>query len=61
MNPAPSSRSFSAPERGADGRRWCRWASLVVVGATLIAGGAGAAEPAIETATQVRATLARLE
>jgi serine protease Do len=63
MNPAPSSRPFLVPlpERSANARRWRRWASGLVAAGTLIAGGACAAEPATETTTQARATLARLE
>ena len=61
MNPARSSRSFLALERHASGRGWRRWASLLAAAGALLAGGAGAAEPPTDTATQVRATLARLE
>jgi len=61
MNPARSSRSFLALEQHASARGWRRWASLLAAAGALIAGGAGAAEPPTDTATQVRATLARLE
>ncbi len=61
MNPARSSRSFLALERHASARGWRRWASLLAAAGALFAGGAGAAEPPTDTATQVRATLARLE
>jgi len=62
MNPARSTRSFLALERHASGRRWRRWASLLTAAGALFAGGsAGAAEPPTDAATQVRATLARLE
>ncbi|MEO8309652.1 MAG: S1C family serine protease [Caldimonas sp.] len=62
MIPAPSSRSFLALERGTGALRWCRRAAWVIAAAAgSIANGALAAEPAGETATQVRATLARLE
>ncbi|MDQ6638339.1 MAG: S1C family serine protease [Pseudomonadota bacterium] len=60
MNPAPSSRSFPGLDRCRRGR-WRPWATALLAAGTLIAAGAGAAEPAVETATQVRATLARLE
>ena len=61
MNPARSTRSFLALERHAIGRGWRRWASLLAAAGALFAGGASAAEPPTDTATQVRATLARLE
>jgi len=61
MKPARSSRSFHAIERHTSGVRWRRCAPLLVAFGALFAGGAGAAEPATDTATQVRATLARLE
>ena len=61
MNPARSSRSFLAFERHPNRRGWRRWASLLAAAGALCAGGAGAAEPGADTATQVRATLARLE
>jgi len=61
MNPARSSRSFLAFERHSNERGWRRWASLLAAAGALFAAGAGAAEPAADTATQVRATLARLE
>ena len=60
MNPAPSYRSSHDFQPHADGRRWRPWASLLVAVGTVFAGAAGAAEPATDTATQVRATLARL-
>jgi len=61
MKPARSSRSFHALEPHASGGRWRRWAPLLVAFGALFVGSAGAAEPATDTATQVRATLARLE
>jgi S1-C subfamily serine protease len=61
MNPASSSRSPSVLEPSrALGRCW-RWLALLLAGAGLLAGAARAAEPAAQAATQVRATLARLE
>ncbi|MEO5844397.1 MAG: S1C family serine protease [Caldimonas sp.] len=61
MNSVPWFRSFLAPERCVGGLRRCGRAALLFATATSIASGALAAEPAAETATQVRATLARLE
>jgi hypothetical protein len=61
MNPARSSRSSLAFERHTCGRGWRLGASLLIAAGVLWAAGAGAAEPATDTATQVRATLARLE
>ena len=62
MNPARSTRSFLALERHASGLGWRRWASLLAAAGALFAGGnARTAEPPTDTATQVRATLARLE
>jgi S1-C subfamily serine protease len=61
MNPARTSRSFQSFERHANGCRWRRWAALAAAAGALFAGPAGAAEPATDDATQVRATLARLE
>ena len=61
MNPARSTRSFLAFQRHADGCGWRRWAPLLAAAAALTVGSARAAEPPTDTATQVRATLARLE
>jgi len=61
MNPSRSSLTLLASERRADGRGWRRWASLLAATGALLTTGVGAAEPATDTATQVRATLARLE
>ena len=61
MNPARSSRSFHAVERHATRCRWRRWPWLWVAAGALVAGHVGAAEPATDDATQVRAMLARLE
>jgi len=61
MNPARSTRSFLAFQRHASGCGWRRWAPLLAAAAALTVGSARAAEPPTDTATQVRATLARLE
>jgi len=61
MNPSRSSLTLLASERRADCRGWRRWASLLAATGALLTTGVGAAEPATDTATQVRATLARLE
>jgi len=61
MNPSRSSFELLAIERRANGRGWRRWASLLAAAGALVTGGAGADEPATDSATQVRATLARLE
>jgi S1-C subfamily serine protease len=61
MNPARSTRSFLAFQRRANGCGWRRWAPLLAAAAALTVGSARAAEPPTDTATQVRATLARLE
>jgi serine protease Do len=64
MNPAPSSRSFPDADRreGGSGRRR-RWlgAALLTAATALPTAAAHAADAAGEPATQVRATLARLE
>ena len=61
MNPSRSFLTFLASEQRTNGRGWCRWASLLAVAGALVTAGAGAAEPPTDSATQVRATLARLE
>jgi serine protease Do len=61
MNPARSSRSFHAVQRHPTGCRWRRWPLLWLAAGALVAGSVGAAEPATDDATQVRAMLARLE
>src|SRR6185369_8082364 len=60
-NPSRSFLTFLASEQRTNGRGWCRWASLLAVAGALVTAGAGAAEPPTDSATQVRATLARLE
>jgi len=52
----------SGPDRRGAAACWRHWATMFVACATLLAGGARAAdEPAADAATQTRATLARLE